>query len=172
MNSLSAIAKDLGVSVATVSYVYNDKWRQNRIAPELAERVRLKLQQERGAPDTLGRQLQSGRTQTVGVLLPHLDQPYFLNLLAGIEHRLSESDYMALLASSHWELEIRQVQLLERMLARRVDALVMCPYPAADLSEFLVSMLQSGGTPLIFLDSYLPECGAGRVLSDNRLGGA
>ncbi len=92
MKSLSAIAKELGVSVATVSYVYNGKWRENRIHPDLAERVRCKLEQERAAPNALGRQLQSGRTQTVGVLLPYLDQPYFLHLLTGIEDPLFESD--------------------------------------------------------------------------------
>ena len=43
MKSLSSVAKELGVSVATVSYMYNDKWRENRIHPELAERVRRKL---------------------------------------------------------------------------------------------------------------------------------
>ena len=170
MKTLSAIAKELGVSVAAVSYVYHGKWREKRIHPDLAERVRRKLEEERAVPDALGRQLQSGRTQTVGVLLPHLDQHYFLNLLAGIERRLGQSDYMVLLGSAHGQREVRQVQLLERMLARRVDALVMCPYPAADLIDFVVSMSQGGDTPLVFVDNYLRQCPAGRVLSDNRWG--
>jgi len=130
MNSLSTLAIELGVSVATVSYVYNNKWRENRIPPDLAERIRRKLAQERVVPNPLGRQLKSGRTQTMGVLLPHLDQPYFLELLSGIENRLNASDYMLLLGSSHWQDQVRQVELAERMLARRVDALLMCPRPA------------------------------------------
>ena len=143
MKSLSAIAKELGVSVATVSYVYNNKWRENRIHPDLAEKIRSKLKDERGAPDPLGRQLKFGRTQTVGLLLPHLDQPYFLKLLAGIEHRLGDSDYMILLGTAHWQQQARQVELAERMLARRVDALLMCPRPAEDLSEFVTSTRRS-----------------------------
>lgn len=171
MKSLSTIAKELGVSVATVSYVYNGKWRENRIHPDLAERVRRKLAEERGRPDARGRQLRSGRTQTIGLLLPHLDQPYFLKLLAGIEQRLDQSDYMVLLGSVHWQHEGRQVQLIERMLARRVDALVVAPRPAADLSEFLAGwMRQQPSCPLVFIDNYLPECAAARVLSDNRWG--
>ena len=170
MKSLSAIAKELGVSVATVSYVYNDKWRENRIHPDLAETVRRKLEQERGAPDTLGRQLQSGRTQTVGVLLPHMDQPYFLKLLAGIEHRLNESDYMVLLGIAHFQRQVRQVELAERMLARRVDALLICPRPAQDLSHFLASVRPDDACPIICVDNYLPECSTDRVLSDNRWG--
>ena len=170
MKSLSAIAKELGISAATVSYVYNDKWRQNRIRPDVAERVRRKLEQERGAPNTLGRQLRSGRTQTVGLLLPNLDQPYFLRLLAGIEQRLGERDYMALLGIGHRQEQDRQVDLAERMLARHVDALLVCPRPAVDISDFLVSLSQAGERPFLFVDNYLPQCTAARVLSDNRWG--
>ncbi len=171
MKSLSTIARELGVSVATVSYVYNGKWRENRIHPDLAERVRRKLAEERGLPDARGRQLRSGRTQTIGVLLPHLDQPYFLKLLAGIEQRLDQSDYMVLLGSAHWQHEGRQVQLIERMLARRVDAVVIAPRPAADLSEFVGKLWsQRPRCPLVFIDNYLPESAVPHVLSDNRWG--
>ncbi len=167
MKSLSAIAKELDVSVATVSYVYNDKWRENRIHPDLAERVRRKLEQERAAPNVLGRQLQSGRTQTMGVLLPYLDQPYFLHLLAGIEDPLFEADYMLVLGNAHWQREGRQLKLVQRMLEHRVDALLISPRPAPDLTTFLST---ARDTPLIFVDNYLPECPAGRVLSDNHWG--
>ena len=153
-----------------MSYVYNDKWRENRIHPDLAERVRRKLAEERVLPDARGRQLRSGRTQTIGVLLPHLDQPYFLKLLAGIEQRLDQSDYMVLLGSAHWKHEGRQVELLERMLARRVDALVMAPRPAADLADFVATLSERHGPPLVFIDNYLPEATVPRVLSDNRWG--
>jgi LacI family transcriptional regulator len=170
MKSLSAIARELGVSVATVSYVYNDKWRENRIHPDLAERVRRKLSEQRVLPDARGRQLRSGRTMTIGVLLPHLDQPYFLKLLAGIEQWLYQSDYMVLLGSAHWQHEGRQVGLLQRMLARRVDALLMAPRPAADLAEFVTSLIERPGAPLVFIDNYLPGVAVPRVLSDNRWG--
>jgi LacI family transcriptional regulator len=170
MKSLSAIARELGVSVATVSYVYNDKWRENRIHPELAERVRQKLIEERGAPNTLGRQLQSGRTQTAGLLLPHLDQPYLLNLLAGIEHRLSESDYMVLLGIAHTGGERQQVGIAERMLARRVDAMLICPAPARDLGEFVATVQQDDRRPTVFVDNYLSGTAIPYVVTDNRWG--
>ena len=170
MKSLSAIAKELGVSVATVSYVYNDKWRENRIHPELAERVRQKLIEERGAPNPLGRQLQSGRTQTVGVLLPHLDQPYFLNLLAGIEHRLSQSDYMVLLGVAHQGSKHQQTGIAERMLARRVDAMLICPRPAKDLGEFVATVQQDDRRPIVFVDNYLSESSLPYAVTDNRWG--
>jgi LacI family transcriptional regulator len=170
MKSLSAIAKDLGVSVATVSYVYHGKWREKRIRPELAARVMRELELHRAGPDALGRQLQSGRTQTVGVLLPHLDQPYLLHLLAGIEERLGEADHMVLLGCAHWQWEQRQARLLERMLSRRVDAVLMDPRPAADLEALLMTTGERAKPPLVFVDNYLPQIPAARVLSDNRWG--
>jgi LacI family transcriptional regulator len=169
MKSLSAIARELGVSVATVSYVYNNKWRENRIHPDQAERIRLKLDEEQAAPDSLGRQLKSGRTQTMGVLLPHLDQPYFLKLLAGIEQRLDESDSMALLGIAHGDPH-RQVALAERMLGRRVDALLICPRPATNLDAFVTSIQQGDPRPIVCVDNYLPGNIAPYVASDNRWG--
>ena len=170
MKSLSAIAKDLGVSTATVSYVYHDKWRENRIRPELADRVRRKLEEERGRPDFLGRQLRSGRTQTVGLMLPQLDQPYFLSLLAGIERRLAESDYMLFLGISHLRREGRQVELLERMLDRKADALILSPRPSPDLTALLGSIRESGAPPVVFVDNYIPDQGLPHAVSDNRWG--
>lgn len=170
MKTLSAIAREMGVSAATVSYVYHGKWRENRIRPEVAARVRQKLEAEGAAPDALGRQLRSGRTQAVGVMLPHLEQAYFLKLLAGIESRLAESGYMLFLGIAHSGREARQVALLERMLARRVDALLMAPRPAADLDAFLATTRRRSQTPLVFADNYLPRCRAARATSDNRWG--
>jgi len=170
MKSLSAIAKELGVSVPTVSCVYNDKWRENRIHPELAERVRQKLIEERGAPNTLGRQLQSGRTQAVGVLLPHLDQPYFLNLLAEIAHRLSQFDYMVLLGVAHQGSKHQQIGIAERMLARRVDATLICPRPVKDLGGFVAAVEHNDRRPIVFVDNYLSGTSLPHVVTDNRWG--
>lgn len=77
---------------------------------------------------------------------------------------------MLLLGSSHWQDQVRQVELAERMLVRRVDALLMCPRPVEDLRAFVASTLQTGTPPLVFVDNYLTNCPAGRVLSDNRWG--
>ncbi len=170
MKSLSDIARELGVSSATVSYVYNGKWRENRIRPVVAARVRRKLEAERAGPDALGRQLQSGRTLSVGVLLPHLEQAYFLRLLAGIEGRLDEAGYMLFLGIAHRGRESRQVELLERMLARRVDAVLMAPRPASDLRGFLATVRRRSAVPLVFVDNYMTRLRVARAVSDNYWG--
>ena len=165
-----AIAKELGVSVATVSYVYNDKWRENRIHSDLAERVRRKLAEERVLPDARGRQLRSGRTMTIGVLLPHLDQPYFLKLLAGIEQWLDQSDYMVLLAVLIGSTKAVRLSCWKECWLGGVDALVMAPRPATDLAEFVATLGDRHGPPLVFIDNYLSETTVPRVLTDNRWG--
>ncbi|MBN2451292.1 MAG: LacI family DNA-binding transcriptional regulator [Lentisphaeria bacterium] len=167
MKTLSAIARELGVSAATVSYVYHGKWQEKRIHPDLAARVQASLRAERGRPDPLGRQLQSGRTQTVGLLLPHLEQSYFLRLLAGVEERLSASGYMLCLANAHRRREGREVELVERLLARRVDALLLSPLPCSDLSAKLGDLCAHAAVPLVFVDTYLSSVPAARVTTDN-----
>jgi LacI family transcriptional regulator len=104
------------------------------------------------------------------VLLPHLDQPYFLNLLAGIEHSLSQSDYMVLLGIADAGGERQQIGIAERMLARRVDAMLICPRPTKDLGEFVAAVQQDDRRPIVLVDNYLPGTSLPYVVTDNRWG--
>ena len=56
MKTLKEIADELDVSMAAVSYVYNNKLKQNRINPVLAEKSRKKLKKEKYRPNRLGLQ--------------------------------------------------------------------------------------------------------------------
>jgi LacI family transcriptional regulator len=82
---------------------------------------------------------------------------------------LAESDHMVLLGVAH-EQRRRQVELAERMLARRVDALLMCPRPADEVGPFVAAVNRDRGQPVVFVDNYVPGCPAARVLTDNRWG--
>ena len=61
MASLKEIASALGLSVATISYVYNGKWREQGIREATAERVKEALRAYR--PNVIGRQLRSGKRE-------------------------------------------------------------------------------------------------------------
>ena len=79
------------------------------------------LKAERGMPDPLGRQLQSGKTQTVGLLLPHLDQPYFLRLLA---EGLSAKEIARRLDISARTVESHKYQIMESLGAESSAQLI------------------------------------------------
>ncbi len=165
MKSLKDIAGELGVSVATVSYVNNDKWRENHISPATAKRVKAKIAREHYRPSRLGRQLRTGKTGTIGVLMPDLTRSYNLGILAGIEQVMTRADYMTLLGNSDLgRLEIRQ---FDAMLERGVEGLILCPLFSRGLAGRVRRLLEQR-MPLVMVDNYLPDAPVEYAITDNQ----
>lgn len=166
MKSLSQIAKELGVSNAAVSYVYNNKWRENRINEKLAQKISRKIEEENATPDALGRQLRTGRTYTIGVILADLERRYNLSILAGIEKKIASTDNLVLLGNS--QLGRKEDHFLNTMLSRKVDGLIICPMYNEKSKERLFEINKD--IPLVLIDNYYPDLKIPFVTSDNKWG--
>jgi LacI family transcriptional regulator len=162
--TLKDIANELGVSTATVSYVYNDNWREKRIAPQLAARVKAKIKEMNYHPNALARQFRTKKTQTIGVVLGDLTRSISLDILCGIEKVLAQSDYLALVCNSN--LGRLETGLLETLAARNVDGIILSPQGGAKSTE-LVQKLVSAGRSIVLIDNYLPSLDTDFVVSDN-----
>ena len=159
----------MGISRSTVSYVYNDKWREKRISSDLANSILAKLRKENAMPNMISQQLRSGSTRTTGLLLPNLVQSYFLDLLSGVSRQLSQEEYMLFLGNPVLGNASRQSDFLKAMAARNVDHVILSPLPADGLFEMLDS-IRSRGIPVVFVNSYIKDYDIPFVVSDNRWG--
>lgn len=167
MKSLKDLAKELGVSTTVVSHVYHGKWRERRIGEALATRVRAALEREGCRPSHAGSQLKTGRSMTVGVLLPDFGLSYWMEILKGIESVLTPSGFLMLLASTR--LGAVEAEAAAAVLARGVDGLLVAPYTGAD--EFArTGLAERHGPPVVLLDTCLPQLPLDFVVSDNRAG--
>ncbi len=84
------IAREAGVSIATVSRVFNNN---PNVSASTRERV-LKLAQERGYhPKAIAQGLARRHTKTIMALVPMLSNYFFMEVLAGLQDRISDSDY-------------------------------------------------------------------------------
>ncbi len=165
MKTLAQIAREMGVSTATVSYVFNDKWRENRITPELARRIRDKIATDRAGPNLLARQLSTGKTQLAGVVLADLTAAYNLDLLAGLEKVLAGADYLALLCNT--SCGQHEERHLLNLLQRGTDGIILCPQTAQPLAE----LTQAGAPPVVLIDNYYAgETAFDYFISDNAWG--
>ncbi len=167
MKSLSEIAKELGVSTATVSYVYNGKWKEKRIGAELAEKVRRKLDEENCHPNPLGMSLKTGKTMTVGVILSDLSNPYNLAILKGIDKTLTTAGYDILLSTSR--LGSHEDRVFESLASKGFDGILMSPYKHHDWRK-LAAVNSKRAVSIVFLDTYDPSSDIDFVVSDNRGG--
>src|SRR5688572_29033114 len=91
------VARIAGVSRATVSYVLNDQNEQKiPISAETRQRVRDAIAHLGYEPDARAQSLRSGTTKTIGLLLPDLQNPHFLQVLYGVSTAADEAGYSLL----------------------------------------------------------------------------
>ena len=118
---LKDIADDLGVSVVTVSKVLRGK---TDIGDETRRRVLQRMKELDYRPNMLARGLASGRTQTVGLIVPDLVHPFFAEFAKSLASVLRASQYALILASSEEVPEIEE-QEIRTLALRGVDVLLL-----------------------------------------------
>ena len=157
---LKDIARDLGVSVVTVSKVL----RGNADIGEATRRRVLKRMKELNyQPNMLARGLASGRTYTVGLVVPDLVHPFFAEFAKSLSGVLRTNSRALILASSEEDPEVEQ-QEIRTLLRRGVDVLLIASCQA-NLRNFYE--LGDDRTPYLLFDRNFPHLAAHFVGSDD-----
>lgn len=117
------VAARAGVSIATVSRVLN----QSRpVAPELRDRVTAAARELGYNANLLGRALRQGRSHSIGLLVPDLENPFFAMLAQQVSRSFSRSNIDVYICSADNDLEVEH-RAIASFLGRRVDGLVLIP---------------------------------------------
>jgi LacI family transcriptional regulator len=145
MPTMADVARSAGVSVATVSHVLNDT---RPVLPHTRQAVLDAIDELGYTPNTLARSLVTSRTRSIGLAVSAISNPYFTEILQGVEAGALEHGYSLLIADPHDDPahERKIVQLLHE---RRVDGMIVAP--SADPRE-LLSYLRRHDVPTVFLD--------------------
>lgn len=115
------IAQDLGVSVVTVSKVLR---KHTDIGEETRQRVLKRVKEVNYRPNLAARTLVTGRTFSMGLVVPDLTHSFFAVLATGMSKVLRSRGYGLIMSCSEEDPELEQ-QELDQLLTRRVDALVV-----------------------------------------------
>ena len=115
------IARAAGVSPSTVSRVLNGT---TPVAPEKRLAVLAAVDNLKYRPNMVAQGLARGRSTVVGVLTQDIASPFYGEILKGIEQRLRGSAYHALVVSGNWDIK-QEIEALDLLIARRVDALIV-----------------------------------------------
>jgi len=154
------IARDLGVSVVTVSKVLRGN-------PDVGEatrkRVLKRMKELNYQPNIMARGLASGRTYTVGLVVPDLVHPFFAEFAKSLSGMLRENDRALILASSEEDPAIEQREI-RTLLNRGVDVIIIASCQS-NLRNFYE--LGHNQTPYILFDRNFPHLAANFVGSDD-----
>lgn len=141
----------LHLSVSTVSRALHDSKNISTATIKRVKEVAAELEYE---PNQTAMFLQSGKTLTLGVILPNLSEVFFSEAISGIEDFASDHNYNVLMGQSHNEPE-REKKILEAMKNHRVDGLlVSIAKNTKDFSHF--EALKKYDIPVVFFDC-VPE---------------
>ena len=162
--TLDEVARDAGVSRSTVSLVLRDS---PLVAEGTRQRVRASMEAlgyvyNRGAAN-----LRASRTNTVGLLVCDVSNPFFAELTAGIDQVLDGAGVSTFLVNTNESPEKQERSLL-RMRELNVDGVIVCP--AAGSSPDLVERLRRWGMPFVQALRYLSARDGDYAGSDYQLG--
>ncbi len=121
MATMKDIAKLAGVSTSTVSHVIN----QTRyVSEEISERVNNAARQLNYAPSALARSLKMNKTQTIGMLMTTSTNPFFGEVVKGVERSCYHHGYNLILCNTEGDSE-RMKSSIDTLLQKRVDGLIL-----------------------------------------------
>ncbi|MEI8593190.1 substrate-binding domain-containing protein [Photobacterium sp. Hal280] len=121
MATMKDIARLAGVSTSTVSHVIN---KSRFVSDEIAERVNRAAKELNYAPSALARSLKVNRTQTIGMLVTTSTNPFFGEVVKGVERSCYQKGYNLILCNTEGDSE-RMKASIDTLLQKRVDGLLL-----------------------------------------------
>jgi len=159
------VARRAEVHPGTASRALNEATR-SLVKAETAQRVIAAAAELGYKPNYLARSFKTRRTFSVGVVIPDINNPLFPPIVRGLEERLSTAGYVALLANTENDIE-RESRILEGLLARRIDGLVLA---TARRKDPLIVELGRQGTAVVLVNRVVEDRAFSSVSVDEQAG--
>ena len=149
MTTIREVAKRAGVAPITVSRVLN---KSGYFSQEIKDRVEAAAAELHYVPNMLARSLRSNRTQTLGLVLSDITNPFWTTVARGVEDAASQQGFNVILCNTD-EKESKQAEYLAVLLRKRVDGILLVP---ARSTPEAVKTIQKQGVQVVVMDRRVP----------------
>jgi LacI family transcriptional regulator len=162
--TLREVGLRAGVSAMTVSRVINGR---SGVDAETQRRVEEAIAALDYVPNRIARGLISQKTETLGLIVPDVANPFFASVVRGAETAARRAGYRLLLCNSEGDLRLER-EYIEDLVSHRVEGLLLAP--ASDRSRTVILPLLRGDFPVVLIDRSLPDIDCDLVVSDSASG--
>jgi len=164
MANIKDVADLAGVSSTTVSHVIN---RTRAVNAETAARVWDAIERLRFSPSSLARSLRMKSTHTIGVVSDYSGNPFFSEVVAGIEEVCHEEDFSVFVSFSERKSE-KETESFQNLLRRGVEGLI---WQAVQPDPGVTALLEHARAPVMMFQRHLPDWKCDALVTDDGLGG-
>ncbi|OOF09417.1 MULTISPECIES: HTH-type transcriptional repressor PurR [Salinivibrio] len=165
MATIKDVARLAGVSTTTVSHVIN---KTRFVAEKTTEKVWQAVEELNYAPSAVARSLKCNTTRTLGMLVTKSTNPFFAELVHGVEDYCYKQGYTLILCNTEGNLE-KQRDYLRMLSEKRVDGLIVV---CSDLNEDLMLLLEKKrDLPMVVMDWGSHHIDTDRIEDNAELGG-
>jgi LacI family transcriptional regulator len=154
MVTMSDVARIAGVSASTVSHVIN---KTRKVDPDTEQAVLAAIESTGYWGDGIARSLRKGTTDTIGLAMSAISNPYFGEVVHAIERNISKAGYSLLLADTHDD-PAREKRAVHDLLSHRVDAMIVAP--SSD-PRAILDILSKRSIPTVLIDRVPEEARPG-----------
>ncbi|MBC3811588.1 MULTISPECIES: LacI family DNA-binding transcriptional regulator [Undibacterium] len=164
MATMKQVAEKARVSTTTVSHVINNT---RVVSDDARERVLSVIKELRYIPSAVARSLKNDRTHTLGMMIPNNSNPYFAEVIQGIEDASFKLGYNIILCNSDDDPK-RQAAYIRVLMEKRIDGLILVP---SGSDEELTKLLADEGIPKVLVDREVAGVAADLIEADHVQGG-
>lgn len=162
---MKGVASKAGVSIATVSRVINDG---PNISDETRAKVRKAMKELKYRPSRIAKRLRSKSASgnLVGVMVPDISNPFYIDVLTGIEEYMLSHQHLLIICNFSQSAE-KEEMYVDALVSESVDGLIVAP---AHEDDEKIRGLEKDGIPFVCIDRGLKDVNADLVLVDNEKG--
>ena len=166
--TMKDIAREFGISVATVSRALKDS---PRISAERRAAIQQYAREHNFTPNVIAESLRHSRIKpqkVIGVIIPEFTHFYFSSVLAGIEEEASAHGYRIMVAQSNEQYE-REVRICQSFYENKVCGIIVSQAKDTHQYDHFLRLMDAG-LPLVFYDRICTGVNASRVVVDDYMG--
>jgi LacI family transcriptional regulator len=161
--TINDIAQVTGFSISTVSRVLNGKSKQYRISEKSQKKIETVAKELNYIPNYFASNLKSSKTNTLGLIVPSLNNPFFASIASKINITLRSYGYTVIIGESNEDVEIEKMEL-NLFISQNIEGLIIVPCSS---EKDHIKQIYDQGLPLIMIDRYFEDSDIPFVSTDN-----
>lgn len=142
------VADDVGVSIATVSYVLNDR---GSVSDEVRRKVRRSAAKLGYRQNRAARAMKIGRMDIIGLIIPNIENPFFATLVQSVLQEAQRRDHQVFVVDTEGSHE-SEIKAMRGLVAQGVDGIIVFPIDDSDLDP-----IRALDVPVVVLDRENPN---------------